>query len=114
MVCHGRPEHLPPRQYFRFQIHLRQQHRRSDAGLLSNVFLIRRFCFAFVASVLKKLLVWIVIVFTRIYFESYCKMPTRSNKSILYSFYHKIHLHGILHLQRHSKLKPADLTKRRS
>ena len=39
-----------------------------------------------------------IIVVTKIYFESYCKIPARSNKSILKSFYHKIHLHvkGIL------------------
>ena len=33
--------------------------------------------------VLKKLLFKAIIVFTSIYFESYCKIPARSNKSIL-------------------------------
>ena len=33
--------------------------------------------------VLKKLLVKTITVFTGIYFESYCKIPARSNKSIL-------------------------------
>ena len=32
---------------------------------------------------LNKLLVKTIIVFTCIYFESYCKIPARSNKSIL-------------------------------
>ena len=47
---------------------------------------------------LKKLLVKTIIVFTSIYFESYCKIPARSNKSILQSFSHKIYLHvkGVL------------------
>ena len=34
-----------------------------------------------------------IIVFTSIYFESCCKISAWSNKSILQSFYHKIHLH---------------------
>ena len=39
-----------------------------------------------------------MIVFTSIYFESYCKTLAWYNKKILKSFYHKIHLHvkGIL------------------
>ena len=35
------------------------------------------------SSALKKLLFKTIIVFTSIYFESYCKIPARSNKSIL-------------------------------
>ena len=42
---------------------------------------------------LKKQLFKTIIVFTSIYFESYRKIPARSNKSILQSFYHKIHVH---------------------
>ena len=47
---------------------------------------------------LKKLLVKTIIVLTSIYSGSYCKIPSRSNKSILLSFCHKIYLHvkGIL------------------
>ena len=48
-----------------------------------------------------------IIVFTSIYFESYCKIPARSNKSVLQSFYHKIHLHvkGILNQNKQIKTK---------
>ena len=40
MVCQGWSEHLPPRQNFRLQIYLPQQHRMSDVGLISNEVLI--------------------------------------------------------------------------
>ena len=33
--------------------------------------------------VLKELLFKTIIVFTSIYFESYCKIPARSNKSVI-------------------------------
>ena len=48
--------------------------------------------------VLKRLFVKAITAFTSIYFESCWKIPARSNKSILYSFYYKIHVHikGIL------------------
>ena len=48
---------------------------------------------------LKKMLVKKIIVFTSIYFEPYCKIPARFNKSIPV-FLHKIHIHvtGILNL----------------
>ena len=48
--------------------------------------------------VLRKLLFKTITVLTSIYFEPYCRIPARSNKLILESFYHKIHLHakGIL------------------
>ena len=36
-----------------------------------------------IQCVLKKLLFKTVIVFTSVYFESYCKIPAWSNKSIL-------------------------------
>ena len=47
---------------------------------------------------LKILLVNVITVFTSIYYESYCKIPARSNKSIPWSYYHKTHLYvkGIL------------------
>ena len=34
-----------------------------------------------------------MIALTSIYFESCWKIPAWSNKSILYSFYYKIHVH---------------------
>ena len=48
-----------------------------------------------------------IIVFTGVYFESYCKIPARSNKSILWFFYHKIHLYvkGILNQNKQIKTK---------
>ena len=57
--------------------------------------------------VFKKLLFKTIIVFTGVYFESYCKIPARSNKSILWFFYHKIHLYvkGILNQNKQIKTK---------
>ena len=57
--------------------------------------------------VLKKLLFKAIIVFTNIYFESYCKIPAQSNKSVLQSFYHEIHLNvkGILNQNKQIKTK---------
>ena len=48
--------------------------------------------------VFEKSLFKAIIVFTSIYFESYCKIPARSNTLILWSFYYDIYLHvkGIL------------------
>ena len=34
-----------------------------------------------------------IIVFISIYFELYCKIPARSNKSMLHSFPHRIYIH---------------------
>ena len=50
----------------------------------------------------ENLLFKTIIVFTSIYFESYCKIPAQSTKSKL-SFYHKIYLHvkGILNQNKH-------------
>ena len=47
---------------------------------------------------IKKLLSRQLLFFTSIYFESDCKIPAGSNKSISQSFYHKTHLYtkGIL------------------
>ena len=55
----------------------------------------------------KKLLFKEILVFTSIYFKSYCKIPARSNKSMLQSFYHKIHLcvKGILKQNKQMKTK---------
>ena len=55
---------------------------------------------------LKKLLVKTIIVLTSIYSGSYCKIPSRSNKSILLSFCHKIYLHvkGILNQNKQIQL----------
>ena len=39
--------------------------------------------FKLVHTVFKKLLIKTIIVFTIIYFESYCTIPARSSKSIL-------------------------------
>ena len=52
---------------------------------------------------LKKLPAKTIIVNTSIYFESYCKIAARSNKSITKSFSHKSHLHvkGILNQNKH-------------